>query len=100
VWFTQYSQLGLIKGASSLTPTTTLTEQDIVNVAEAVWDRILDDGKQARELMRLFSAALGGEASGLGELSPIYKSLSGTKSRITATVDEFGNRTSITLDLT
>lgn len=86
---------GYSSGDSSI-----ISDADASKIASYVWREILDNGLEAQQLMRLFASALGGEASGLQELAPIYKSLSGSKNRITATTDEFGNRTSITLDLT
>lgn len=50
-----------------------------------VWDEILENGLTARELMRLFAAALVGNASGLEGANPIFRSLDDSKDRITAT---------------
>jgi len=49
---------------------------------------------------RLMNAAAGGKASGLDTTNAKYRDLADTKHRIDATVDEFGNRTAVTLDLT
>jgi len=76
-----------------------ISDADAAKIASYVWAEILENGKEARELMRLFAAALGGKASGL-PFSPVYQSLDGLTDRITATTDKNGNRTSITLDLT
>ena len=80
--------------------TANISDADAAKIARYVWDKVLDDGYMAKELMRLFASALGGEASGLDSLAPLYKALDGNKNSITATTDEYGNRTSITLDLT
>jgi hypothetical protein len=87
VWFTHYNQLGLIKGASSSTPTTTLTAQDIVNLSEAVWNRLLDNGLQAKELMRIFASVLAGKVSGLPG-NPQFRDLADTKVRVNILTDE------------
>ena len=77
-----------------------ITDADAEKIANYVWQKVLDNGLQAQQLMRLFASAMGGEASGLDSLAPIYRSLADDKDRITATTDKYGNRTSITLDLT
>ena len=37
-----------------------ISDADASKIASYVWNEVLEDGKQARELMRLFAAALGG----------------------------------------
>lgn len=74
----------------SLVPTALL---DLANAIET--------GLTPRNALRLIAAAAAGVASGVDTATAIYKSaVSGTKNRITATVDTNGNRSSITTDLT
>jgi hypothetical protein len=68
---------------------------------DAVWDEQVDGTVTGRQSMRLHNAALGGQASGLATTTALYKNQDGTKTRITATVDADGNRTTVTYtDLT
>lgn len=70
-------------------------------IANAVWDEVVDGTYSARELYRVFAAVLGGQANGLGSSTAVYKNRDGSKTRITATVDADGNRSSVTFtDLT
>ena len=77
-----------------------ISDADASKIASYVWEHILEDGNEAQELMRLMVSAMAGLVSGMNNNNPIFKSLDGTKDRITATTDKNGNRTSITLDLT
>jgi len=98
MWFTHYSQLGLLKGASG--GSTTLTSQDLASIRDIVWDETVDDGYTARQLMRLMAAVLLGKNTGLGQNGgqPIYRSLGDIKNRVSGTVDKYGNRLDTTLD--
>lgn len=53
-----------------------------------------------KDFQRVMFAALAGQTVGGGTLSNIFKSLAGDKDRITATVDEDGNRIILTFDVT
>lgn len=68
------------------------------DVANAVWAMVIDGGKSAMGLMRLFAAALLGKVSGAQTNTPIFRDIADTKNRITMTVDNDGNRTGVTLD--
>ena len=48
--------------------------------------------------IRLFAAALLGKVSGMGASAPIFRNITDTKNRITATSDSIGDRTAVTLD--
>ena len=48
--------------------------------------------------IRIFASALLGKVSGMGTNAPIFRNVTDTKARITATTDSIGNRTVITLD--
>jgi DNA-binding TFAR19-related protein (PDSD5 family) len=73
---------------------------DTTALADSVWDEAVEGAYSARELMRLYAAALGGKASGLETGTPKYRDSADSKNRIDATTDENGNRTAVTLDLT
>ena len=70
-------------------------------VAAAVWAQAVDGSYTATEMARVIMATLGGVASGLGTTTAVYKNRDGTKTRVTASVDADGNRTSVNFnDLT
>ena len=56
------------------------------------------DGKTTEELLRLMSAVLLGKVSGASSGTEIFRSITDTKNRVVATVDENGNRTEVLLD--
>lgn len=64
----------------------------------AIWSYVVDGTFTAEELMRIIASAAAGKASGLDVLSPVYRDISDSKDRITATTDAFGNRSAVTLD--
>lgn len=68
--------------------------------ADAVWDEQVDGSVTARQSVRLANSVLGGKASGLETTSVAYRDLADAKNRVAATVDESGNRSAVTLDLT
>lgn len=70
------------------------------NMVDNILDEAVDGAVTLRESMRLNNSALGAKASGLDTNTAKYRDLADTKDRITATVDEFGNRTAVTRDLT
>jgi hypothetical protein len=57
------------------------------------------DGKTFAEHVMLQSAALAGKASGLETTQAVFRSLDDAHDRITATVDEYGNRSAATYDV-
>lgn len=67
---------------------------------DAIWDEVLEGSYTARQLMRLFTAALGGIVAGAGTTSITFRNTGDSKDVITATVDVNGNRSEVTLDLT
>ena len=100
MWIHLLSQ-ELIDGATSATATTTLTPQDLINLADAVWEKQLENGYEAQELMRLQNAILAGLLSKVGNQTPEFLSLDGTKVRVKYAVDGIGNRKKILeIDLT
>jgi len=66
----------------------------------AIWAEIMEGAVTAVQMMRGFASALMGKASGLEGTTAVYRDIGDTKARITATVDEDGNRTAVTRDLT
>lgn len=69
-------------------------------IADAVLDEVVEGTTTLRQSIRLHNAVLGGKASGLETTSVKYRDLADTKDRVTATVDQDGNRSAVTRDLT
>lgn len=67
-------------------------------IADAVLDEVVESDLSLRESVRLINSACFGEASGAETVQIQYRDAADTKNRITATVDEFGNRSSVALD--
>jgi hypothetical protein len=71
--------------------------------AADVWDlnNGIETGLTPRGAIRLIAAAAAGKASGLNTTTAVYRNaVQDSKARLTATVDEHGNRTAITADTT
>jgi hypothetical protein len=66
--------------------------------AAQIWQYAVDGSLTAQEAVRLFGAALAGKVSGAEGTTIIFRDVADTKDRITATVDEFGNRSAVSLD--
>lgn len=70
--------------------------------ADALLDRAagVETGMTVRQAMRVILAALAGKVSGADPdtLAPTFRDTNDTVNRITAVTDEFGNRTSVTLN--
>jgi hypothetical protein len=64
----------------------------------AMWSQELETGFTAEELMKLMAAALAGKLSGAASTTITIRSVDDSKTRITATVDADGNRTSVVTD--
>lgn len=70
-------------------------------IADALLDRAAAaESFTVRQLLRGFASALLAKASGLAGTTAHYRDIADTKDRILATVDQDGNRTAVTLDLT
>jgi hypothetical protein len=67
-------------------------------IATAVWNFVVDGAYTAKEYYRCMASALFGKLTGASSTSITIRDIGDTKNRITATVDSFGNRTSVTLD--
>lgn len=70
------------------------------DAVDEIWDEVIEGAYTARQFMRLMASALGGKASGLETNAPAYRDTGDSKDRIDATTDQYGNRSSVTLDLT
>lgn len=66
--------------------------------AVAVWQAIVEGGMSAEAMMRVLVAAMAGKSSGAGSATETYKSIDGSKARITATFDAAGNRSGVVVD--
>lgn len=75
-----------------------VTQQDIVDIADAVHDEVVEGTLTLRNMLRVMKAALAGKSSGGGTNTVKFRDHADAKDRITATVDEDGNRTAVTLD--
>ncbi len=67
--------------------------------ASDVWAHVIEAGFTAEQLFRLIVAENIGSATGLESGSPVFKSIDGTRDRITATYDR-GSRTITSRDAT
>jgi len=67
--------------------------------AALTWEHNIEGTYTAEEVMRIVSSALAGKVTG-GPNSPVFRDISDTKNRITATTDANGNRSVVTLDET
>lgn len=65
-------------------------------LATAVWAEVLESGYSSADIMRIMAASLAGKTSGQPS-APVFRSIDDSADRITATVDDDGNRTAITL---
>lgn len=66
-------------------------------VADAVWQRILESGLSAEEIVRIVLAGVAGQTAGIGTRTEVYKGLGG-ESRIVTHFDGSGNRATVVLD--
>ena len=62
------------------------------------WTEVIESGYTAEQILRLIASAVAGKVSGAETSNILFTGLDGTTTRIDATVDTNGNRTSITLD--
>lgn len=89
----------LLKGATSMVPLP-LEIQLNDNDPGDVWNQILEGALTAKQIMRLLVAASAGQLSGAATTTIVIKSADTPgKTRLTATVDSNGNRTSVTADV-
>lgn len=62
------------------------------------WNTEIENNYTAEELMRLLSAVLAGKLSGSGTGTIVFRDVNDTVDRVVATVDNLGNRITVTLD--
>ena len=72
-----------------------LTAQE---VADAVWNKVLEAGLSAGKLVKLMASVLAGKVSGAGTGTETFKGLDGVTDRVVVDVDDSGNRSSVTVD--
>lgn len=99
------SSITAIKAKTDNLPASPAAASDIPTAndnADALLDRAdgVETSRTLRQSVRLMLAALCGKASGLATTTAVYRDTNDTKARITATVDENGNRSAVTLDAT
>lgn len=66
--------------------------------AAQVWQHAIENGLTAEQLLRIITAALSGQSTGIGTTQEHYKSVTGAKDRITVDFDGNGNRQAVILD--
>lgn len=67
------------------------------DIAAEVWGTIVDSGFEAQEILRLLAAVSVGDATGLEGANPVFKDITGTKTRVVANYSG-GTRNVTTLD--
>ena len=68
-------------------------------VANAVWQHLTEGTYTAEEVLRLITAAMAGKVTGADSSTIRFRDLADTKDRITAQVDDKGNRTALSYDV-
>lgn len=74
-----------------------MTEQEI---ACAVWQQQIDGGYDASQILGLMASVLLGKVSGAGTGTEVFRDIADTRDRVTAKVDNCGNRLEILLNAT
>ena len=69
----------------------------VISLADQVFDEVVEGALKARQILRLLLAALAGKSSGGGTSSVAFRDVADSKNRVSATVDDDGNRTAVTL---
>ena len=93
-----------IKAKTDNLPASPAAAGDSMALTSAAVDAILDEAFEGtttfRQALRALMSVLAGKSGGGGTDTLTFQDLGDTKARITATVDENGNRTTVVLDLT
>ena len=76
-----------------------LNDPALSDIADAIHDEIIEGTITFRQAVRLFISVLANQSSGGGTDNVKFRDVADAKDRVDATVDEDGNRTSVTLDL-
>ena len=69
------------------------------DIAQGVWEYIIESGFEAQEILRLLSAVSAGDATGLEGANPVFRDITNTKNRINSTYSN-GRRTITSIDVT
>lgn len=93
-----YNRIGAPAGASVSADIAQIAGQTSPNTILDLPDGV-ETGLTLRKALRIVTSALVGKASGLGTPNPAFRDVNDTKDRIQAVTDQFGNRSSVTLDL-
>ena len=78
---------------------TTEEHDKLMNLATDVWKEVLSSGYTAEQLLDLIACVNAAKLSGADTATINIRDLADTKNRVVATVDNDGNRTSVTLDV-
>lgn len=97
------TEVAAIKAKTDLIPAAPAAVGDIPTAnanADALLDRAagVETGYTLRQAQRIMLSALAGKASGLATTTAVFRDVTDTKNRISATVDADGNRSAVTLD--
>ena len=70
------------------------------DIAQAVWgmENGIETGWTPRQIMRILASILAGKVSGAGSNAPVFRDITDSKPRVSATTDAAGNRLSVTVD--
>ena len=74
------------------------TPPTVSDIADAVHDEVIEGALTSRQIQRIMLAPLAGKSTGAGTATVSFRDTADAKDRITATVDDNGNRTAVTLD--
>jgi len=77
---------------------TTLTPQDITNIVDALFAKVIENGETFEQQLKLIRAEAAGKVAVSGS-TVTFRDAADSKDRITATVDSNGQRTAITTDV-
>lgn len=80
------------------TGATTLTAQDITNIVDALFAKVVENGETFEQQLKLIRAEAAGKLSVTGN-TVSFRDAADSKDRIVATVDDEGQRTAITTDV-
>lgn len=98
------TEIAAIKARTDLIPASPAAVGSAMTLNAAGVDLILDDvvdgAYTLRQVLRLYASAMTAKCSGLGTATAVFRDISDTKDRITATVDADGNRSAVVLDPT
>jgi hypothetical protein len=85
-------------GTDAIT-STSLASSAGSEIATAVLAGVVEGSYTIQHILKLIGAIAAGKASGLDSNAPVYRDISDTLNRISATTDTSGNRSAVTLNL-